>query len=279
MIAELRRLRLGGTASDVLLVALLLAIAEAEAVSTSYDVPRGLVMLGSGLAALPLLARRRAPILAGTLSLGIALATVALVIDRDGGQLSMVLTVLAAAYSVGAHGERWSVAWVAAAVLTMLVGMAVAEPSDLIFPALFFAFLPWLGGRLLRSHRALTRELARETVRAGGAGGQLRDRAIARERARISASCTTCWRTTSRRSWSRRGPPGASSSAIRTRRARRPGAASRTPAARRSPSCATSSGAVQAATRSDPLDGPADARAGSATSCAAAREAGLGRRR
>ena len=78
----------------------------------------------------------------------------------------MVLTVLAASYSVGAHAERGSVAWVAAAVFTMLVGMAIAEPSDLIFPALFFAFLPWLGGRLLRSHRALTRELARETVRA-----------------------------------------------------------------------------------------------------------------
>jgi len=174
VIAELRRLRLGGTASDVLLVALLLAIAEAEAVSTTYDVPRALVMLGSGLAALPLLARRRAPILAGTLSLGIALATVALIIDRDGGQLSTVLIVLAAAYSVGALAERWSVAWVTAAVLTMLVGMAITEPSDLIFPALFFAFLPWLGGRLLRSHRVLTRELARETVRAEQARAHVR---------------------------------------------------------------------------------------------------------
>ena len=186
MIAELRRFRLGGTASDVLLVALLLAIAEAESVSNTHDVPRALVMLGSGLAVLPLLARRRAPIVAGTISLGIALATVALVIDEDGGQLSMVLTVLAASYSVGAHAERGSVAWVAAAVFTMLVGMAIAEPSDLIFPALFFAFLPWLGGRLLRSHRALTRELARETVRAEEARADDRDRAIARERARIA---------------------------------------------------------------------------------------------
>ena len=59
MIAELRRWRLGDTASDVLLVALLLTVAEAESVTSTYDVPRALVMLGSGLAVLPLLARWR----------------------------------------------------------------------------------------------------------------------------------------------------------------------------------------------------------------------------
>ncbi len=186
MIAQARRRRPGGTAGDVLLVALLVAIAEAESVSGAYAVPRALVMLGGGLAALPLLARRRVPILAGTLSFVLAMATVALVLDEEGGQLSMVLTILAAGYSVGAHAARHSVAWVTAAVGVMLVGMAIAEPSDLIFPALFFAFLPWLGGRLLRSHRALTRELAQETVRAEEARADDRDRAIARERARIA---------------------------------------------------------------------------------------------
>ena len=275
MIAELRRLRLGGTASDVLLVALLLAIAEAEAVSTTYDVPRALVMLGSGLAALPLLARRRAPILAGTLSLGIALATVALIIDEDGGQLSMVLTVLAAAYSVGAHAERWSVAWVAAAVLTMLVGMAIAEPSDLIFPALFFAFLPWLGGRLLRSHRALTRELARETVRAEQARADDRDRAIARERARIARELHDVLAHNLSAIVVQAGAPGASSSAIRTRPARRRGS-SRTPAARRSPSSATSPGPC---TATSPTRSTARRRsAASATSCAAPARPGSTRR-
>ena len=85
----------------------------------------------------------------------------------------MVLTVLAAAYSVGAHAERWSVAWVAAAVLTMLVGMAIAEPSDLIFPALFFAFLPWLGGRLLRiAPGAHPRAGARDGPSGAGARGR-----------------------------------------------------------------------------------------------------------
>jgi signal transduction histidine kinase len=186
MIGPLPRSRVGGTLGDVVLVVALLAVAEAEAAANDYDVARWVVMLGAGLAVLPLLARRRAPIAAGTLTFVIALLTVVLAFDQEGGQLSMVLTVVTASYSVGAHAERWSIAWVTGAVLVMLVGMAVAEPSDIIFPALFFAFLPWLGGHLLRSHRALTRQLATDTLRAEQARADDRERAIARERARIA---------------------------------------------------------------------------------------------
>jgi signal transduction histidine kinase len=186
VIARLRHVRIGGTAGDILLVALLLVVAEVESATGAQDAPRALVMAVSGLAVLPLLARRRAPLAAGTASFALALLTVALVIDDGSGQLSTVLTVVAASYSVGANAERGSVAWVAGAVGALLAGMAIAEPSDIIFPALFFAFLPWLGGRLLRSHRALSRELARETVRAEEARADDRERAIARERARIA---------------------------------------------------------------------------------------------
>ena len=186
MIAGLRHVRIGGTAGDVVLVALLLVAAAVESATGSYDAPRALVVACSVLAVLPLLARRRAPLLAGTAAFVLALLTVGLVVDEDSGQLSTVLTVVAATYSVGAHAGRGSVAWVTGAVGVLLVGMAIFEPSDLIFPALFFGFLPWLGGRLLRSHRALTRELARETVRAEEARADDRERAIARERARIA---------------------------------------------------------------------------------------------
>jgi signal transduction histidine kinase len=185
MIAAVRS-RIGGTLGDVLLVVALVAIAEAESASRAYDVPRGVVMLLAGLAPLALLGRRRAPVAAATLTFVLALATVALVIGEDGGQLSVVLTVVAASYSVGALGDRGSVAWVVTATLVLLVGMAIVEPSDIVFPALFFAFLPWLGGRLLRSHRALTRELALQTLRAEEARADDRERAIARERARIA---------------------------------------------------------------------------------------------
>jgi len=186
MTALLRRLDLGGTTGDVLLVAFLLVVAEAEAATHDHDVARSAVMLGSGLAVLPLLARRRAPVVAATLTLLLAFVTVAVGYGDDGGQLSMVLTVVAASYSVGAHAQRGSVAWCAAVTLGMLAGMAVAEPSDIIFPALFFAFLPWLGGRLLRSHRALARRLAEDTLRAEEARADDRERAIGRERARIA---------------------------------------------------------------------------------------------
>ena len=87
---------------------------------------------------------------------------------------------------MGAHAERGSVAWVVAAVGVVVGGTAIVEPSDVVFPALFFVFMPWLGGRLLRSHRALTRRLAQETVRAEEARAAERERAISRERARIA---------------------------------------------------------------------------------------------
>ncbi len=181
-----RRVRIGGTASDILLVALLFVIAEAETVTNAYDVPRGVVMAGSGLAVLPLLARRHAPLIACSVTLLLAVVSASLVVGQEGGLLSMVLTVVAASYSVGAHAERGSIAWIAAATLSMVVGMAIVDPSDIIFPALFFGFLPWLGGRLLRTHRALTRRLAEETLRGEEARADDRDRAIARERARIA---------------------------------------------------------------------------------------------
>ena len=45
---------------------------------------------------------------------------------------------------------------------------------------------PWLSGRLLRSHRAVARQLAHETLRGEQARAEDRERAIARERARIA---------------------------------------------------------------------------------------------
>ena len=144
-------------------------------------------MLGSGLAALPLLARRRAPIVAGTLSLGIALATVALVVDEDGGQLEHgpdgarrgLLGRRARGALVGGVGRRGG-----ADDARRDGGRGAQRPH---LPRALLRFLPWLAGGVLRSHRALTRELARETVRAGaGPRADDRDRAHRRERARIA---------------------------------------------------------------------------------------------
>jgi signal transduction histidine kinase len=169
----------------VLLVAALVAIAEVEAFTRDYEWPRWVVVALAGAAPLALLARRRAPLVAATFALGGSLMLVSALQEGD-GQLSIVLTALAASYSVGAHAVRGSVAWVVAAVGVVVVGTAIVEPSDVVFPALFFVFMPWLGGRLLRSHRALTRRLAQETVRAEEARAAERERAISRERARIA---------------------------------------------------------------------------------------------
>jgi signal transduction histidine kinase len=179
------RLHLGGARGDVLLVAALLVIAEVEAFTRELDVPRALVAVVAGLAVVPLLARRRAPLLACTLAFALSLVVV-LPIQGGEGQLSVVVTVLVASYSVGANAERHAIAWVAAAVAAVGIGGALTNPEDIIFPPLFFVFMPWLGGRLLRSHRSLTRQLAQETLRAEEVRADDRERAIARERARIA---------------------------------------------------------------------------------------------
>jgi signal transduction histidine kinase len=179
------RLHLGGTRGDVLLVAVMLLVTELEVATRDYDVPRGLVVVLAGVAVLPLLARRRAPVPAATLAVALSLAFV-LPVQSGEGQLSIVLTVCVASYTVGALADRHAVAWVVAAVAVVVVGMAFTAPEDIIFPPLFFVFMPWLGGRLLRSHRSLTRRLAHETLRAEEVRGDERERAIARERARIA---------------------------------------------------------------------------------------------
>jgi signal transduction histidine kinase len=161
MIARLR----SGDGLHVLLVATLLVIAEVEAFTRDYEWHRWVVVLVAGGAVLALLGRRRVPLVASTLAVAASLAIITFARDND-GQLSVMLTVIAASYAVGAHADRGSIAWVIAAVLVLVVGSAIMEPSDVVFPALFFVFLPWLGGRLLRSHRSLTRRLAQETVRA-----------------------------------------------------------------------------------------------------------------
>src|SRR6185436_11173634 len=97
---------------DVLLVAGLIVLAEIEAATKSLAVPRTVLVLCSAAAVLPLLARRR-------------------------------VTVVAASYSVGANAERGSIAWVAAVVTVMGVGMAIIQPNDIVFPTLFFGLLPW----------------------------------------------------------------------------------------------------------------------------------------
>jgi signal transduction histidine kinase len=181
VIARLR----AGDGPHLLLVAVLLAIAEIESFTRDYDWHRWVVAPLAGGAVLALLGRRRWPLAAATFAFVASLLIVTFALDGD-GQLSVVLTVIAASYVVGSQADRGSIPWVVAGVLLLVVGSAIMEPSDVVFPALFFVFLPWLGGRLLRSHRSLTRRLAEETVRAEEARESEQERAIARERARIA---------------------------------------------------------------------------------------------
>ena len=99
---------------------------------------------------------------------------------------AVVLILLTACYSVGRHvpGRR-ALLGLVAAVGTVVVVALIYDPGDVIWPAVFFAGLPWLAGRTLRNQTMLARELAEKAERATHAREEDERLAVAAERSRI----------------------------------------------------------------------------------------------
>jgi signal transduction histidine kinase len=98
-----------------------------------------------------------------------------------------IMMLFTAAYSVGVHSEQ-RVAFIGivlAAGVVISVSL-IRHDSDIVFPVVFFAFVPWLVGRTLRHQSALARELAEKADRAEHAREEEERRAIAAERSRIA---------------------------------------------------------------------------------------------
>jgi signal transduction histidine kinase len=100
---------------------------------------------------------------------------------------ALVVLLLSACYATGRHLEgRRALIGLALGVGTVIIVALVHDPGDVIWPAVFFAGLPWLAGRTLRNHTLLARELAEKAERAAHAREEEERRAVAAERTRIA---------------------------------------------------------------------------------------------
>ena len=94
----------------------------------------------------------------------------------------MLLSYSAGSYATG----RRSHAALALVVLTILVTCIVETPEDIAFPVVIFGIAPYVGGRILRNHTLLTRELAEKAELAAHLGDAAERDAVNAERVRVA---------------------------------------------------------------------------------------------
>ena len=136
--------------------------------------------------ALSFLWRRTRPLETGAATVG-GLIMMSLWLTKPPDTFAAVLLMVRAAYAVGRHlpGRR-SLYVLGAGTLAIVVLAVSFDPNDIFFPVFFFWVLPWLGGRTIRNHTMLARELAEKAERAEHAREEEERRAIAVERSRIA---------------------------------------------------------------------------------------------
>ncbi len=101
--------------------------------------------------------------------------------------LTQVLMLLTVNYSVGAHADgRRGLAGLGIGVAGVAFVAALYDPTDLVFPIVFFVVTPWLVGRLLRNTMLTARELAERAELAEHAREDEERRAVMAERNRVA---------------------------------------------------------------------------------------------
>jgi len=136
--------------------------------------------------ALPLLARRRAPLAAAAGVLA-AIALQSALVAPDSFPLGDMLAVVAASYAIGAHARRRvSVAGLVALVAGVALHAAVVYPAGVIAALLGGVGLPWTVGRVVQGSRELTRAGRRRGAEIERAREQDARGAVTRERARVA---------------------------------------------------------------------------------------------
>jgi signal transduction histidine kinase len=147
---------------------------------------RALNMLLYGAATLTLLVRREHPLV--PISACAVAGTVGQAWVAGPPQLAMVIILLiAASYAAAAHAEqRKALIGLGLGAAVVIAVSAIKHDSDVVFPFVFFVFIPWLVGRSLRHQGALSRELAEKADRAEHAREEEERLAVIGERARIA---------------------------------------------------------------------------------------------
>ena len=162
-----------------------LSVAEALTSGEPTGTAVGAAVLGA-LMALLLLWRRTRPL--AVLVAFIVLAAIGeLFLIGPPDSLTQVLMLLTVTYSVGAHAEgHRGAAGLGIGVAGVGVVAVLYDPSDVVFPIVFFVVSPWLVGRLLRNTMLTARELAERAELAEHAREDEERRAVMAERNRVA---------------------------------------------------------------------------------------------
>jgi signal transduction histidine kinase len=103
------------------------------------------------------------------------------------GSLTQVLILLTGSYSVGAHADgRRGFVGLGVGVVGVTALAIVFDPSDIVFPVIFFVVTPWMFGRVLRNTLLTARELAERAELAEHAREEEELRAVMVERNRVA---------------------------------------------------------------------------------------------
>ena len=98
-----------------------------------------------------------------------------------------MLILLTATYSVGAHADgRRGFVGLGVGVVGVTALASVFDPSDIVFPVIFFVVTPWMFGRVLRNTLLTARELAERAELAEHAREEEELRAVMVERNRVA---------------------------------------------------------------------------------------------
>jgi signal transduction histidine kinase len=136
--------------------------------------------------AIALVWRRTQPVVSTAVVLGLGALAQALV-SGPPANTGATLVVIFSAYSLGAYAEPPATFIAAALGAVVVETISIADtPTDWFFPVTFFWIVPWVGGRVMRGHTELARELDEKADRAQRGRELEQARAIAEERRRVA---------------------------------------------------------------------------------------------
>jgi signal transduction histidine kinase len=167
-------------------VALALALVEWILIGASRG-PWPLDILALAGITLPLAWRRRDALAVVVVFMAVAVPSQLWLAKITGGVVPIV-ALLIASYSAGRHLTTRRAVLALAVALAGIVAVSLIEDGtmDIVFPAIFFGWAPWLAGRILRSRTLLARELQERALRLEADRGQAAVRAVLDERRRIA---------------------------------------------------------------------------------------------
>jgi signal transduction histidine kinase len=154
--------------------------------SSRLEGPMAANMVLFAAMAIALLWRRTQPVATAAVVLGLGVLGQAL-LSGPPANTGAVLVIIVSAYSLAAYGEppatfvALGLGAVAVEVITL-----IDTPNDWFFPVTFFWIVPWVGGRVLRGHTELARELDEKADRAQRGRELEQAHAVAEERRRVA---------------------------------------------------------------------------------------------